>query len=171
MICINIINDVCQLPINHNNFNEHLDKFCPPFIPGNERPTAVSLASILALANSAQHVTPEHNSLAFWQHLCIDESWWDKNKYTLEHKKQHPKTIKLRCFMGLFINDVIIFWGVSRPPLPLIIMSSFGYPPPLLRVNCGKNCFVTKTDKVVMIIFSHQMIYLFKSLMWPLKCT
>ena len=27
---------------------------------------------------------------------------------------------------GLFINDIIIFGEVSRPPLPLVIKSSFG---------------------------------------------
>ena len=36
------------------------------------------------------------------------------------------------------------FWGVSRPPLPLVIMSSFGYPPPFVRVNGEKNWSATK---------------------------
>ena len=61
IIMFNIINDVVEIDRKLANISEDLDELCPPFIPGNERPTAVSLARILALANSAQHVIPEHN--------------------------------------------------------------------------------------------------------------
>ena len=63
IIMFNIINYVVEIDRKLAYISEDLDKLCPPFIPGNERPTAVSLARILALANSAQHVIPEHNSL------------------------------------------------------------------------------------------------------------
>ena len=36
----------------------------------------------------------------------------------------------LEC-KGLFINDDITFGGYADPPLPLVIMSPFGSPPPL----------------------------------------
>ena len=47
---------------------------------------------------------------------------------------------------GLFINDVIPFGSYSDPPCPLVIMSSFGYPPhpSFVRVFGWKNCFATK---------------------------
>ena len=42
---------------------------------------------------------------------------------------------------GLFINDVINFGWYLDPPLPLVIMSSFGNPPPppFVRIIGEKN--------------------------------
>ena len=90
IIMFNIINDVVEIDRKLANISEDLDELCPPFIPGNERPTAVSLARILALANSAQHVIPEHNSLGPTKNLATLMhrrilGWW---KYTMEHQKQ-----------------------------------------------------------------------------------
>ena len=44
---------------------------------------------------------------------------------------------------GLFINDVITFGGYPDPPIPLVIMSSFDYPAPFVRVNGEENWSAT----------------------------
>ena len=66
------------------------------------------------------------------------------------------------------------FWGVSIPPypLPLAIMSSFGYPPPLCTREWRRELFHDKIAYAVslMIIFSAQLLILCFGLIWPLKC-
>ena len=54
--------------------------------------------------------------------------------------KLYHDLLLLVLLKGLFINDVITFGGYRDPhPLPLAIMSSFGYPSPFVSVNVEKN--------------------------------
>ena len=39
------------------------------------------------------------------------------------------------------------FWGVSRPPLPLVIMSSFGYPTPLIVRSIHEKNWSTRKQR------------------------
>ena len=50
----------------------------------------------------------------------------------------NPNFLSVTVHKGLF-NDVITFRGIQTPSLPLVIMSSFGYPPPCVCVGGEKN--------------------------------
>ena len=63
------------------------------------------------------------------------------------------------------------FWGDIQIPLPLVVMSSFGYPLPLCKHKWWEELFCNKTAKIGLpiIIFSVQMLSLCLGLIWHLR--